>query len=483
MAPSAALHPAPSPAAPPLARPPTPTPTPVGPVTPAGLARLSAHAYRAGSYTPLDLALNPFWEAVTSCFPLWLAPNAVTLAGTVCMLATLPLAAFASPCAEGGAPTLPPWAHACIVAALFAYQTLDACDGKQARRTGSSSPLGQLFDHGCDALVGAVVAWNFMLAVGAGLVGGSSVARTAPGALTLQLGLFALGLAPWEEASTRVLRTNVHGFGVSEMQLTAMAVHTAAGAVGAAGACGVWARAAPVLPFGWAPADAVLALSATLFALSAASFVHTVAVARAAPARLREQVGPLALLLAGCAFFAPAMRATLQLGDTRPGALALALALAQTLHTTRTIVGAMAHEPVRWAHQAPALAALVLLVPAAALGGPRDADLALGLYTGAVGAAYAAYVVAAVRQIAAHLGVQVFRVKGFAVGGAGAAGGAGVAAKVEAKAALAASRAADASAQEEPRPPRSGRAGTPARAASAARRPSVGGRARSRVKQ
>lgn len=25
-------------------------------------------------------------------------------------------------------------------------------DGKQARRTGSSSPLGQLFDHGCDAL-------------------------------------------------------------------------------------------------------------------------------------------------------------------------------------------------------------------------------------------------------------------------------------------------------------------------------------------
>lgn len=27
-------------------------------------------------------------------------------------------------------------------------QTLDAIDGKQARRTGSSSPLGELFDHG-----------------------------------------------------------------------------------------------------------------------------------------------------------------------------------------------------------------------------------------------------------------------------------------------------------------------------------------------
>ena len=26
-------------------------------------------------------------------------------------------------------------------------------DGKQARKTGNSSPLGLLFDHGCDSLV------------------------------------------------------------------------------------------------------------------------------------------------------------------------------------------------------------------------------------------------------------------------------------------------------------------------------------------
>ena len=40
---------------------------------------------------------------------------------------------------------------ACALGILF-YQTLDAIDGKQARRTGSSSPLGELFDHGCDAV-------------------------------------------------------------------------------------------------------------------------------------------------------------------------------------------------------------------------------------------------------------------------------------------------------------------------------------------
>lgn len=35
---------------------------------------------------------------------------------------------------------------------LFAYQSLDSIDGKQARRTGMAGPLGELFDHGCDAL-------------------------------------------------------------------------------------------------------------------------------------------------------------------------------------------------------------------------------------------------------------------------------------------------------------------------------------------
>ena len=48
------------------------------------------------------------------------------------------------------------WAGFC----MFAYETLDAIDGKQARRLGVSGPLGQLFDHGCDAvntIVGMIV--------------------------------------------------------------------------------------------------------------------------------------------------------------------------------------------------------------------------------------------------------------------------------------------------------------------------------------
>ena len=47
---------------------------------------------------------------------------------------------------------LPSWCYVLGSFSIFFYQTMDAVDGKQARRTGASSPLGQLFDHGCDAM-------------------------------------------------------------------------------------------------------------------------------------------------------------------------------------------------------------------------------------------------------------------------------------------------------------------------------------------
>ena len=40
---------------------------------------------------------------------------------------------------------------------VFLGQTFDAIDGKHARKTNRSSPLGQLMDHGCDALSNSFV--------------------------------------------------------------------------------------------------------------------------------------------------------------------------------------------------------------------------------------------------------------------------------------------------------------------------------------
>jgi len=54
---------------------------------------------------------------------------------------------------ESSSSSFPPrWIFLWNGISVLVYQTLDNMDGKQARRTGSSSPLGLLFDHGCDAI-------------------------------------------------------------------------------------------------------------------------------------------------------------------------------------------------------------------------------------------------------------------------------------------------------------------------------------------
>ncbi|KAM0866484.1 hypothetical protein ACQ4PT_042606 [Festuca glaucescens] len=73
----------------------------------------------------------------------------ITLTGFMFLLTSAFLGFLYSPHLD----TAPPrWVHLAHGILLFLYQTFDAVDGKQARRTNSSSPLGELFDHGCDAL-------------------------------------------------------------------------------------------------------------------------------------------------------------------------------------------------------------------------------------------------------------------------------------------------------------------------------------------
>jgi phosphatidylglycerophosphate synthase len=55
---------------------------------------------------------------------------------------------------------IPGWFYFLFAMAYFLYRLFDEADGKQARRTGNSSPLGMLFDHGCDAFI-----MTFVLAV------------------------------------------------------------------------------------------------------------------------------------------------------------------------------------------------------------------------------------------------------------------------------------------------------------------------------
>lgn len=45
---------------------------------------------------------------------------------------------------------IPRWVPIWFSLSLLTYMILDNLDGKQARKTGNSSTLGSLFDHGCD---------------------------------------------------------------------------------------------------------------------------------------------------------------------------------------------------------------------------------------------------------------------------------------------------------------------------------------------
>lgn len=45
---------------------------------------------------------------------------------------------------------------------------MDNCDGKQARKIGAATPLGMLFDHGCDALSTGIIALSFAKIAGVG---------------------------------------------------------------------------------------------------------------------------------------------------------------------------------------------------------------------------------------------------------------------------------------------------------------------------
>ncbi|RDA91933.1 hypothetical protein CP533_1294 [Ophiocordyceps camponoti-saundersi (nom. inval.)] len=94
--------------------------------------------------------LKPFYtHVVIKCFPMRMAPNLITLTGFMFVVANVLTLLWYSPALDQDCPT---WVYYSWAAGLFLYQTFDAVDGTQARRTKQSGPLGELFDHGVDAL-------------------------------------------------------------------------------------------------------------------------------------------------------------------------------------------------------------------------------------------------------------------------------------------------------------------------------------------
>jgi hypothetical protein len=74
--------------------------------------------------------LKPFYtNFVIKCFPMWMAPNLITLSGFGFVVVNMITLLWYCPNLDQDCP---PWVYASWAVGLFLYQTFDAVDGSQA---------------------------------------------------------------------------------------------------------------------------------------------------------------------------------------------------------------------------------------------------------------------------------------------------------------------------------------------------------------
>lgn len=109
------------------------------------------------------------------------------------------------------------WMYLFVGSSVFFYLHMDALDGKQARRTKTSSPLGQLFDHGCDAL-----AVHFILVT---MVTSLQLKHEWRAVVAMLYVYIPWWLAHWEEYHTGVMLYGNGLWGVTEANYAVVLLH------------------------------------------------------------------------------------------------------------------------------------------------------------------------------------------------------------------------------------------------------------------
>ncbi|KAK2821098.1 hypothetical protein Q7C36_020441 [Tachysurus vachellii] len=177
------------------------------------LKRLEEHRYSSAGKSLLEPIMQCYWEWLVGCMPPWIAPNLITIIGLATNAFTTLVLIYYCPTATEQAPL---WAYLLCAVGLFVYQSLDAIDGKQARRTNSSSPLGELFDHGCDSLSTVFVVLGTSIAVQLG---------TNPDWMFFCCfaGMFMFYCAHWQTYVSGTLRFGI--FDSTELQLSLALLH------------------------------------------------------------------------------------------------------------------------------------------------------------------------------------------------------------------------------------------------------------------
>lgn len=177
-------------------------------MSPEVLRGFDKYQYCSVDNSPLSkYVTHPFWNWSVQFFPKWLAPNVMTFSGFLILVANFLLLSYydwsfdAAELDLQGQLTVPSWVWLVCGVGTFVAHTLDGCDGKQARRTKSSTPLGELFDHGLDSWACLLLPGALYSVFGRGQYGADEFGYY----YVLVFVMFSFILSHWEKYNTGIL--------------------------------------------------------------------------------------------------------------------------------------------------------------------------------------------------------------------------------------------------------------------------------------
>ncbi|XP_077443928.1 ethanolaminephosphotransferase 1 [Stigmatopora argus] len=374
-------------------------------VTQEQLAGFDKYKYSAVDSNPLSVyIMHPFWNFLVKFFPKWLAPNLITFTGFMFLVVNFLMLAFYDVdfnASAAGHDHVPSWVW--VTAGIFNFlaYTLDGVDGKQARRTNSSTPLGELFDHGLDSW-----ACIFFVATVYSIFGrGASGVAVSTLYYILWVVLFSFILSHWEKYNTGVLFLP-WGYDVSQVTISLVYVVTAVVGVD------LWSQ--PVL-FHFLYRDFFT------FMIVACSFLVTLPMSlyNVLKAYRSNTLKHSSLYEAFLPFLSPVLLFILStiwvllspsdVLERQPRLYYLMLGTAFANVTCKLIVCQMSNtrcQPLSWL-----LLPMVGVVTLAVSGLAPDETMLLYLWTAAVLLAHVHYGVSVVNQLSCHFGIRAFSLK------------------------------------------------------------------------
>jgi ethanolaminephosphotransferase len=172
------------------------------------LKAIKDHKYKSGQTSKIDQKLSEMLNPIVEYLPKYLTPNMITMIGFLIQVSS----SFIMLGFMIKNKPIPGYMLVYSGLVLIIYNIMDFLDGKQARRLGMSSPLGQLMDHGLDCINSTFIILNLLLLTNSM---GNSL-RVFTFFMVLMVGFH---LAQVEEYITHELSTVVLGIGVVEIQI------------------------------------------------------------------------------------------------------------------------------------------------------------------------------------------------------------------------------------------------------------------------